>query len=131
MKRTRPRGVEGNTDGRAASPSAWRVGHLLKIKSAGWELFCDRLAVPPLCALGGNAGLESSPKRPDTSELRRLHPEELVTWLDSIRQEGGPVFDQPQVDRQKHSAIPLFKTFLMPSQPASEVCVSGHQAPGR
>jgi hypothetical protein len=69
---------------------ALAAGFVLRTKAEGWELFCERMAVPPLALWEGLPGLDRLQRALKMAEKAAFAPEGFLRWLNAIRPAGEP-----------------------------------------
>lgn len=69
-------------------------GFVLKVKVAGWKLFCERLSVPPFAAWNGLPGFDRLERALDLAEQAAFLPGGMVRWLNDVRPAGTPALTE-------------------------------------
>jgi hypothetical protein len=83
-------GEEGRAPWERRFHLALAAGFVLRTKARGWELFCERLSVPPFAAWEGLPGFGRLRRALDVAEEAAFVPEVFLRWLNEIRPAGAP-----------------------------------------
>lgn len=69
---------------------ALAAGFMLRTKTAGWKLFCERLNVPPFLLWAGLPGFERLQRALDLAGRAAFKPEGFLCWMNRVRPAGKP-----------------------------------------
>jgi hypothetical protein len=69
---------------------ALAAGFVLRTKAAGWELFCERMTLPPFAVWEGLPGFDRLQRALQMAEKSAFAPEGFLRWLNAIRPAGEP-----------------------------------------
>jgi hypothetical protein len=82
-------------EGCAGEPPLWQrirdlalaAGFMLRTKTHGWKLFCERMNVPPFLLWERLPGFDRLQRTLALAEKAAFFPEGMVRWLNTIRRE--------------------------------------------
>jgi hypothetical protein len=81
----------------AGEGSVWRslhlalaAGYLLRAKADGWQLFCERLSIPPFLLVEGLPGFDRLQRALAAAGETAFTPEGFLRWLNANRPAGAP-----------------------------------------
>jgi hypothetical protein len=66
------------------------MGYVLKVRAAGWRLFCERRSFPPFAAWEGLPGLDRLRRALAAAESAAYTPEGFLRWANAARPKGYP-----------------------------------------
>jgi hypothetical protein len=69
-------------------------GFVLKVKAAGWALFCERLTIPPFARWGSLPCLRRLLCALAHAERAAFTPEQMLAWLNASRPAGTPALTE-------------------------------------
>jgi hypothetical protein len=86
-------------------------GYVLKTKTDGWKLFCERMNVPPFAAWKHLPGYERLQRALKLAEEVAFVPEGFLRYLDAIRSAGEPELTEVPltVERVAAAAEDMFR----------------------
>jgi hypothetical protein len=67
---------------------ALAAGFVLKVKAAGWRVFCERLNVPPFTVCERLPGFDRLQRALALAEKAAFRPEGFLRWLNAVRSAG-------------------------------------------
>jgi hypothetical protein len=100
--------VEDDADGtpspgRRLLDMAFVAGFVLKTKTAGWRLFCDRLCVPPFLLWETLPGYDRLERALKTAEHVAFEPEGFAAWRDRVRPRDVPAGLEPAITAESEA----------------------------
>ncbi len=86
-------------------------GFVLKTKAAGWQLFCERLNIPPFAHWEQLPGFDRLQRALELAETAAFYPEGMVRCLNRIRASGRPEATETNILTAQGAADGLEKMF--------------------